>query len=130
VADTPRTIPPLATPPVTPPAINETSQVRATLDRFASAYSRLDVDAATGAWPRVNRGALSRAFDGLESQQVSLGTCDVAVRGVTARAACHGTTTWRPKIGGGVHTDPRTWTFDLAKAGTDWQIVNARVQNR
>ena len=125
--DPPGTVAPISAPPA---AANDPSLVRAVLERFASAYSRLDVDAATDAWPRVDRDALSRAFDGLASQQVSLGTCDVTVRGATARAACRGTATWRPKVGGGEYTDARTWTFDLAKAGTVWQIVDARVQNR
>jgi hypothetical protein len=113
-----------------PPPVNDEALVHGVLDKYASAYSRLDANAASAAWPGVNRSALARAFDGLASQQVSLGSCDVSVKGAIARAACHGTATWRPKIGGGRHVDARTWTFDLAKAPGGWQIVDARVQNR
>jgi hypothetical protein len=110
---------------------NEDAAVRGVLNRYASAYSRLDANAAQEVWPAVNRSALSRAFDGLASQQVSLERCAVDVRGVTALATCAGSTTWSPKIGnGGPKTEVRNWTFQLAKADGDWRIVSARVQNR
>jgi hypothetical protein len=104
--------------------------VRNVLGRYASAYSALDVDAATRVWPGVNRGALARAFDGLASQQVSLGDCRIDVTGAKAQARCAGRATWTPKIGSGTRTESRNWTFELARAGNDWQIVSARVQNR
>lgn len=108
---------------------SDDAAVRGILDRYAAAYSRLDASAAQEIWPRVNRSALSRAFDGLASQQVSLDQCDVDVHGGTARAICAGSATWAPKIGNGnSRTEPRNWTFQLAKAGSDWQIVSARVQ--
>jgi hypothetical protein len=134
--------PPSASPPAAPPpaspapttassAVVQDSLVKTVLDRYAAAYSNLDADAAQRVWPGVNRGALARAFDGLASQRVSLGTCRIDVTGARALARCTGWTTWQPKVGGGEpRTDQRTWTFDLAKAGEAWQIVNARVQNR
>jgi len=113
------------------PIVPQDALVRSALDRYASAYSSLDADAAQRVWPGVNRGALSRAFDGLASQRVSLGSCDIDVAGATAHARCAGSTTWQPKVGsGGRRTDRHTWTFDLARAGSGWQIVNASVQNR
>ncbi len=116
-------------PETVPVAPSDDAAVRGILDRYAAAYSRLDASAAQEIWPRVNRSALSRAFDGLASQQVSLDQCDVDVHGVTARAICAGSATWAPKIGNGnARTEPRNWTFQLAKAGSDWQIVSARVQ--
>jgi hypothetical protein len=119
---------PLPAPP--PPRIDENA-VRTVLHRYADAYSRLDASAAQEVWPRVNRAALSRAFDSLASQDISLGNCAVDVSGASARATCAGAATWAPKVGGGgARTEPRAWTFQLAKAGADWQIVNARVQNR
>jgi hypothetical protein len=120
---------PMPAPP--PPRIDENSAVRTVLHRYADAYSRLDASAAQQVWPGVNRVALSRAFDGLASQDISLGKCAVDVSGESARATCAGAATWAPKVGGGgARTEPRAWTFQLAKAGADWQIVNARVQNR
>jgi hypothetical protein len=121
------------------PAVHTTLQgepsqdilVRSTLDRYASAYSALDASAAQRVWPRVNRGALTRAFETLASQQVSLGDCRVDVTGATARASCAGSATWAPKVGAGSsRTDARRWDFELARTGGGWQIVNARVQNR
>jgi hypothetical protein len=101
------------------------------LNRYAAAYSRLDAAAAQEVWPAVNRPALARAFDGLASQHVALERCDVSVSTESAHANCNGFATWSPKIGNSVaHTDACNWTFQLAKAGTDWQIVSARVQKR
>lgn len=117
----------------TPPArrIDENSAVRTVLHRYADAYSRLDASAAQEVYPEINRAALSRAFDSLASQDITLGTCAVDVSGASARATCAGAATWAPKVGGGgARTEQRNWTFQLAKAGEDWQIVNARVQNR
>lgn len=114
-----------------PAVVAEDAAVRGVLIRYATAYSHLDAGAAQEVWPAVNRSALSRAFDGLASQQVSLDRCAIDVRGITAHATCAGSATWSPKIGnGGIKTEPRNWTFQLAKAGQDWQIVSARVQNK
>jgi hypothetical protein len=111
-------------------AAKDDADVRGVLNRYASAYSHLDADAAQQVWPAVNHSALSRAFDGLASQHVSLDRCAVNLHGATAQAVCAGSATWSPKVGnGGTHTEARNWTFQLAKAGTDWQIVSARVQN-
>jgi hypothetical protein len=105
--------------------------VRRVLNRYASAYSELDADAAQRVWPGVNRAALSRAFDALASQRVSLGDCKVQVAAATAQARCAGSATWSPKVGNGAaRTEQRNWTFELARAGNGWQIVSARVQNR
>jgi hypothetical protein len=129
----------IAVPPSPPPAPaaepapsgpSQDSVVRNVLSRYASAYNALDVNAATRVWPGVNRGALARAFDGLASQQVSLGDCRIDVAGAKAQARCAGRATWTPKIGSGTRTESRSWTFELARAGNDWQIVSARVQNR
>lgn len=135
--------PPPATPPppaaVEEPAVRSTAVastppqdalVRDTLSAYAKAYNDLDVAEAARVWPGVDRGALSRAFDQLDSEQISLGDCRVQIDGGTAQAHCAGTATWKPKVGGGERTDPRSWTFDLQKAADGWQIVSARVQKR
>lgn len=99
--------------------------VRAVLQKYESAYSSLDAAAASDIWPGVDRGALSRAFDGLARQQVSLGSCDVAVKGSAATVTCSGSATWQPKIGGGIRTEPRQWSFDLRKMNGAWRIERA-----
>jgi hypothetical protein len=106
------------------------AMVRGALENYAAAYSRLDADAAQRVWPMVNVDALSRAFDTLASQRVSLGDCRIQVNGASAQAQCAGTATWTPKVGGGERTDDRSWTFELSKANGRWEIVSARVQNR
>ena len=122
---------PTAPTPPPPPTPRADVAVRGVLDRYAAAYSALDADAAGQVWPRVNRGALGRAFDALASQRVSLGECRIEVAGASARATCAGSASWTPKIGDGEErTEARRWTFDLARAGTGWEIVDARVQNR
>lgn len=122
------------TPPAAAEPIREPSQepaVRSVLDRYAAAYSALDVDAAQRVWPAVNRGALARAFDSLASQDVSLGDCRIDVIGINATARCAGTTSWSVKVGdGGRHAEARSWTFELARGAAGWEIVSARVQNR
>jgi hypothetical protein len=127
-------VPATAAPRTGIPPAADTSQealVRRALNRYAAAYSDLDADAAQRVWPGVNRAALSRAFDALASQRVSLGDCRIQIAAATAQARCAGSATWSPKIGnGGSRTETRTWTFDLARAGSGWQIVTARVQNR
>ena len=125
-----------ATPSATTAAVNNTPSadnvlVQRTLDRYATAYSRLDAYAAQQVWPSVNREALARAFGDLSLQHVSLGNCQIDVHGQAAHAACAGTATWAPKVGGREpKTEARNWRFELAKAGTAWQIVSARVQNK
>ena len=71
--------------------------VRAVLNKYAAAYSHLDAAAAQAVWPAVNRPALSRAFEGLASQRVSLERCDIDVNAATARATCAGSATWSPE---------------------------------
>jgi hypothetical protein len=113
---------PAAEPPSQEPA------VRDVLARFEAAYSSLSASAARQVWPSVDARSLSRAFEGLESQQVSLGQCRVTVESSTARAECSGSATWTPKVGGGRRTEARRWEFDLARESGAWRIVQARAR--
>lgn len=108
--------------------VDEGPRVRAALAQYESAYSTLDVSAAQSIWPGVDARALARAFEGLESQRVSLGSCSVAIDGASARADCRGTASWTPKIGGGTQSGSRTWQFELRKVDGAWQIVRADVR--
>ena len=120
----PPAAPPAEAPRPTAPVVDEHAAVRATLGRYASAYSDLNTAAAHAVWPGVDERALARAFDSLSSQRVRLGTCEVGVNGATARAICHGTASWTPKVGGGQQTKSRTWTFEyLRQTRGTWQIV-------
>jgi hypothetical protein len=117
-----------AAPPAAEPAVRDETVVRSVLGRYEAAYSNLDATAASAVWPAVDRSALARAFDGLASQHVSLGNCDIAVTGSSARATCAGSATWRPKVGGGSHTESRRWNFELRKAGDSWRIEKAVIR--
>ena len=136
----PITTPPPAPPAVAPPAattppgrgpepVDEAASVRRVLSQYEAAYSSLDASAARRVWPDLDSRALARAFGGLQSQHVSLGHCDVSVTGGGARAACRGTAEWTPKVGGGSHSQARSWAFDLRKGdGGEWRIVDAIVR--
>ena len=97
--------------------------IRATLGRYESAYTLLDASAVQAVWPSLDHRALARAFEGLASQRVSLGSCDVNVTGETAKANCSGTAAWTPKVGGGSRSTSRRWVFDLTQADGAWRIV-------
>ena len=117
-----------AAPAPAPVEVDEGARVRAVLAQYESAYSALNVSATRAIWPAVNVPALARAFDGLQSQRVSLGRCSVAVDGATARAECNGTASWTPKVGGGSFSEARSWRFELRNEGGSWQIVRAEAR--
>jgi hypothetical protein len=122
---------PVAKEAVNPPPAEPASQepaVRNVLARFEAAYSSLSASAASQVWPSVDARSLSRAFEGLESQRVSLGNCRVTVESSTARAECSGSATWTPKVGGGRRTEARRWEFDLARDNGAWLIVQTRAR--
>lgn len=110
------------------PAVIEAPRVRAVLSRYEAAYSGLNASAAQAVWPGVDERSLARAFDTLQSQQVSLGQCAVEVDGATANASCNGTITWTPKVGGGSQTAARQWRFELQSGNGTWQITRAQVR--
>ena len=99
------------------------------LQRYRGAYGKLNVQSAEAVYPTVNRVALARAFDSLESQSITFDSCDIEVRGILARAICHGTTHYVPKIGSRYpRTEPLVWSFELRKAdGGDWTIYYAKA---
>jgi hypothetical protein len=123
--------PPPSTPSSPAPTVvsrDQSAAIRAALNRYEAAYNRLDVATARSVWPSLDQHALSRAFESLASQRVSLGNCSVIVTGAAARADCSGTAAWTPKVGGGERKSSRKWTFDLTESDGAWRIV--RVQAR
>lgn len=107
---------------------DETKKILSVLSKYEAAYSALDAGAAGEVWPGVDMRALARAFEGLESQRVSLGDCNVTITGVTAHAECSGSTTWTPKVGAGRRTQPHSWSFDLARRNDGWLIHSANIK--
>ncbi len=117
---------PSSMPPMDEPA------VRAVLQQYGAAYTRLDARAARAVWPSVDVRALARAFDELESQEVVLGRCEVSVQGREARAACTGSARYVPRMGDRTpRVEPRHWTFQLEKTRDDgWRIASALISAR
>jgi hypothetical protein len=110
------------------PRAEESAHIRSVLSRYETAYNRLDAKAASAVWPAVNQTALDRAFNGLLSQRVSLGLCDITVFGNIGGASCAGKARWEPKIGGGLQTADRYWSFNLRKTDDGWKIEEIRVR--
>jgi tetratricopeptide (TPR) repeat protein len=119
--------PPIAaTTPIRAPS--DQQLVEDALQRYRSAYGRLNAQSAQAVYPTVNRVALARAFDSLESQLLTFDSCDVEVSGVLARAICHGTAHYVPKIGSRYpHAEPLVWSFELRKSDGDWTIYYAKA---
>ena len=111
------------------PTVDDSGEVRQVLRRYQAAYERLDARLAQAVWPGVDRAALARAFEGLESQTLTFENCDVALNGATANAVCTGSTRYVPKVGSGdPRVEPLVWNFRLRKVESDWQIEIARAQ--
>ena len=112
------------------PRTNQEPAIRALLEQYGTAYSRLDARAARAVWPAVDVQALARAFDALESQDIDFEQCDVQVDGAAARAACRGTSTWVPRVGERrPRRDAREWTFRLARdRDAQWRIQSATIR--
>jgi hypothetical protein len=103
--------------------------IQSVLNRYAAAFSGLDVHGAKAVWPSVNERGLAKAFATLEQQQFDLGTCTIAVTASRAVATCNGTAQYIPRIG---HKRPqsnrRRWMFELQQHTDGWSIetVNSR----
>ena len=80
--------------------------------------------AAAALWPTVDEGALTRAFAGLDRQDVHFNRCDIDASEARGSAVCVGSVRYVPSVGRAVaQEDAITWTFDLARSGEDWRIA-------
>ena len=113
---------PAAPAAVTPPS--DEQRIRSVLRHYQSAFEQFDPNAVQAVWPSVDTKALSRAFDGLSSQNIVFDRCDVSVTAGTARAACNGGVQYVKRVGGGgTQSAKRQWVFDLQKSSDGgWQI--------
>jgi hypothetical protein len=105
--------------------------VIAVVREYTRALERLDVHATKAVYPSVDDRRLRQSFEDVEAQRFQLGSCGVSFSssGHDANAWCLGNSTYRPKIGSRVlrYTD-QVWEFNLARDGSGWQILKARVQ--
>jgi hypothetical protein len=111
------------------PPIDERILVTQAIQRYRSAYERLDASSAQAVWPKVNRAALARAFDALASQAITFDNCDVRLQAPNAATAiCRGYVSYVPRVGSREpRIESRVWDFSLRKGGTEWTIDTARV---
>ena len=117
--------------PAVAPAVSvaEEQQVSQVLERYRSAYERLDARSARAVWPEVNEAALAHAFEGLQSQTLTFDACDVQVIGDAASATCRGSARYVPKVGSpSARVQAGVWTFTLRKSDAAWTIQSARVR--
>jgi len=121
---------PAAAAPTGRPQHHDMITIRRVIQEYATAFGRLDPGAAKRVWPTLDEQALARAFNGLQSQSLTLDDCGVTITGaVAAQASCHGRATYLPKIGRQrPFSTTGEWTFSLARAGSAWVIQSAAVQ--
>jgi hypothetical protein len=110
------------------PRIRDDQLILQTLQQYRTAYETLDVSRARAVWPAVNQAALTRAFAGLESQDLTFDNCAVDFEGDAASAVCRGSARYVPKVGSREpRVESRVWNFTLRWAGEDWRIETARA---
>jgi hypothetical protein len=113
-----------------PPGVDaEARAIETVLGRYRVAFSNLDAGAASAVWPTVDEKTLAKAFERLESHDVSFENCQIEVFSGLAEAACSGNARYVPKVGSRTPKDEaRRWRFSLRKAGGEWLIdqVDAR----
>jgi hypothetical protein len=113
------------------PKVEDDDSIRRALQQYRRAYDELDARLARTVWPAVNESALSRAFDGLESQRLTFENCDIQPNSDSAVAVCRGTAQYVAKVGSREpRSEPRTWRFTLARRGAEWKIESARVERQ
>ena len=110
--------------PASPGTDTPEASIRSLLQRYVEAYDHRDVETAAALWPTLDRDALTRAFAGLDRQDLHFDRCDIDAAESRGSAVCVGTMRYVPSVGPAVaKEDPITWTFDLARSGEDWRIA-------
>jgi hypothetical protein len=94
------------------------------LGRYRAAFNGLDASVAKSVWPGLDAPALQRAFEQLESQDLTFSECSVRITGLQAVANCSGNLTYVPKVGGrSPRTEYRLWDFSLRRSFGRWRIT-------
>ena len=106
-----------------PAPIAAPAEVKATVDRFAAAYNRMDASATQAVWPTADHQALVTTFTALREQRLTLSRCDSTMNGDTATVLCRGTLRYRPRVG---NHDTKivegTWRFTMLQRVDDWVV--------
>jgi hypothetical protein len=103
--------------------LSEERAVMRTVDLYAHAYEKLDVEAAAQVWPSVDRRTLSRAFAALKTQGLNFHSCAIVVSEAQATARCRGTLKIVRKVGSPVPlTAEQEWVFRMQRLSGTWTI--------
>jgi len=109
-----------------PAPVDERTAIRALLQAYAEAYSRLDVQAVKTIYPRVNDRALTQAFSATKSMLVHVRDEQfVRLTDSEATVTCIWDATGVGQVGGQQHQAPRI-TLRLQKTNGAWIIVDRR----
>jgi hypothetical protein len=126
----PATIPEAAA--VAPPTRlfeQESTSLEQVLRHYEQAYDRRDVRGTLAIWPSADERALTRAFDQLHEQDITLRNCTFAVSENDATAQCKGSLRYVRRIGNPTpQVEQHTWRIDFTRAGQTWQIVRVAAQ--
>jgi hypothetical protein len=107
----------------------EARAIENVLGRYRIALNTLDAGAASAVWPTVNEKTLAKAFERLESHDVSFDSCQIEIYSVLAEAACSGSARYVPAVGSRTPKDEaRRWRFSLRKASGGWQIDSVEAR--
>jgi hypothetical protein len=101
-------------------------QIRAVLDAYAAAYTRMDVAGVVRLQPSLNRAVLQRSFDSMKAFSVQLRNVQITVTSpTTAVVTCIWDSVFDGKVGGRQRQAPPT-TISLQKTGNQWVITDRR----
>jgi tetratricopeptide (TPR) repeat protein len=115
-----------ASPPATAAAAEDRAGIQATLDMYASGYSRLDAAAIKRIYPGIDEQRLQRGFGAYRSQQVQVRVEGIQMTGpTTANVTTLQTTTASMQVGG-MHRDTRQIMFRLERQNGSWIILEHR----
>ena len=117
-------------PAMTPaePADPRTRQVLRLLQRYETAYSRMDASAAVEVWPSADQEVLTRTFTAMREQRLRLHDCTISGAGAQASGTCRGTLRYRPRVGDhSTRLRYGTWRFAMEREDGRWLIRRVTI---
>lgn len=101
--------------------------MRAALQAYAAAFSRLDVTGVKQVYPGADEATLRRAFGALRSQQVEIQADQATITGETATVSSTLTASVVAQVGSQApRRDSRRVTFSLVKRNGVWVITDRK----
>lgn len=103
--------------------IVDEQSIRAVLQQYAAAHTRLDAAGVRAVYPSTDVAALQRSFARMRSQRVQIADEQIRVTGATATVICVWQTVFELSAGGPNRSAPQT-TLTLQRSGDTWVIVS------